>query len=64
MGNKTENKTGKRIAIVGGGQLAKMTALSALQLGCDVLGHELYGKCGPFVRIRPGGKMQLHHFYL
>jgi 5-(carboxyamino)imidazole ribonucleotide synthase len=37
MDNKTEKLSGKRIAIVGGGQLAKMTALSALQLGCDVL---------------------------
>ncbi len=35
--HKTENSSSKRIAIVGGGQLAKMTALSALQLGCDVL---------------------------
>ena len=25
-----------RLGIIGGGQLAKMTALSALQLGCDV----------------------------
>lgn len=27
----------KRIGIIGGGQLAKMTALSSLKLGCDVL---------------------------
>jgi 5-(carboxyamino)imidazole ribonucleotide synthase len=28
---------GPRIGIIGGGQLAKMTALAALQLGCDVV---------------------------
>ena len=28
---------GPRIGIVGGGQLAKMTALAGLQLGCDVV---------------------------
>ena len=36
MSKKTENKSGKRIGIVGGGQLAKMTALSALEFGCDI----------------------------
>ncbi len=50
MGNKTENKSGKRIAIVGGGQLAKMTALSALQLGCDVLVLERKSE-GPAVNL-------------
>jgi 5-(carboxyamino)imidazole ribonucleotide synthase len=35
--NLLKNIPGKRIGIVGGGQLAKMTALSSLQLGCDVL---------------------------
>lgn len=29
--------TGPRLGIVGGGQLARMTAMSALQLGCDVV---------------------------
>ena len=50
MDNKTENKSGKRIAIVGGGQLAKMTALSALQLGCDVLVLERKSE-GPAVNL-------------
>ena len=36
MSKATENKSGKRIGIVGGGQLAKMTALSALEFGCDI----------------------------
>lgn len=36
MNKGTENKSGKRIGIVGGGQLAKMTALSALEFGCDI----------------------------
>ena len=36
MNKETENKSGKRIGIVGGGQLAKMTALSALEFGCDI----------------------------
>ena len=36
MSKETENKSGKRIGIVGGGQLAKMTALSALEFGCDI----------------------------
>lgn len=36
MNKETENKPGKRIGIVGGGQLAKMTALSALEFGCDI----------------------------
>ncbi len=36
MHKETENKSGKRIGIVGGGQLAKMTALSALEFGCDI----------------------------
>ena len=36
MNKTTENKSGKRIGIVGGGQLAKMTALSALEFGCDI----------------------------
>jgi len=36
MNKATENKSGKRIGIVGGGQLAKMTALSALEFGCDI----------------------------
>ncbi len=36
MSKETENKTGKRIGIIGGGQLAKMTALSALEFGCDI----------------------------
>ena len=36
MNKSTENKPGKRIGIVGGGQLAKMTALSALEFGCDI----------------------------
>jgi Phosphoribosylaminoimidazole carboxylase (NCAIR synthetase) len=26
-----------RLGIIGGGQLAKMTAMAALQLGCDVV---------------------------
>ena len=50
MGNRTENKSSKRIAIVGGGQLAKMTALSALQLGCDVLVLERKSE-GPAVNL-------------
>jgi len=36
MSEEIENKTGKRIGIVGGGQLAKMTALAALEFGCDI----------------------------
>ncbi len=36
MSKETKNKSGKRIGIVGGGQLAKMTALSALEFGCDI----------------------------
>ncbi len=36
MNKEAENKSGKRIGIVGGGQLAKMTALSALEFGCDI----------------------------
>lgn len=32
-----ENRTGPRLGIIGGGQLARMTAMSALQLGCDVV---------------------------
>ncbi len=36
MSKATETKSGKRIGIVGGGQLAKMTALSALEFGCDI----------------------------
>jgi len=36
MNKETETKPGKRIGIVGGGQLAKMTALSALEFGCDI----------------------------
>ena len=36
MNKETDNKSGKRIGIVGGGQLAKMTALSALEFGCDI----------------------------
>ena len=36
MSKATESKSGKRIGIVGGGQLAKMTALSALEFGCDI----------------------------
>jgi 5-(carboxyamino)imidazole ribonucleotide synthase len=38
--NKAENKhiaSGYRIGIVGGGQLAKMTALPAMELGCEVV---------------------------
>lgn len=50
MGNKTEKLSGKRIAIVGGGQLAKMTALSALQLGCDVLVLERKSE-GPAINL-------------
>ena len=37
MTNDIDSRAGARIAIIGGGQLAKMTALSALELGCDVL---------------------------
>jgi 5-(carboxyamino)imidazole ribonucleotide synthase len=36
MNKETEHKSGKRIGIIGGGQLAKMTALSALEFGCDI----------------------------
>ncbi len=36
MSKKIEDKPGKRIGIIGGGQLAKMTALSALKFGCDI----------------------------
>jgi 5-(carboxyamino)imidazole ribonucleotide synthase len=36
-GTKRINQSGPRLGIVGGGQLAKMTALAALELGCDVL---------------------------
>lgn len=36
-GVKRVNGSGPRLGIVGGGQLAKMTALAALELGCDVL---------------------------
>lgn len=50
MSRKTENNPGKRIAIVGGGQLAKMTALSGLQLGCDVLVLERKSE-GPAVNL-------------
>lgn len=39
-----------RIGIVGGGQLAKMTALSGLQLGCDVLVLERKS-AGPAVNL-------------
>ena len=38
--NKTKNKhivSGHRIGIVGGGQLAKMTALAAMEFGCEVV---------------------------
>ena len=38
--NKTSNKhiaSGHRIGIVGGGQLAKMTALPAMELGCEIV---------------------------
>jgi 5-(carboxyamino)imidazole ribonucleotide synthase len=38
--NKVENSyiaSGHRIGIVGGGQLAKMTALPAMELGCEVI---------------------------
>ncbi len=38
--NKTSNKhiaSGHRIGIVGGGQLAKMTALPAIALGCQII---------------------------
>ncbi len=37
---KSENRrvpSGHRIGIVGGGQLAKMTALSAMELGCEIV---------------------------
>lgn len=40
MANKTKNKhivSGHRIGIVGGGQLAKMTALAAMEFGCEVV---------------------------
>jgi 5-(carboxyamino)imidazole ribonucleotide synthase len=36
-GVKRVNQSGPRLGIVGGGQLARMTALAALELGCDVL---------------------------
>ena len=36
MSTEIKIKSGKRIGIVGGGQLAKMTALSALEFGCDI----------------------------
>ena len=36
MDKETKNFSGRRIGIVGGGQLAKMTALSALEFGCDI----------------------------
>lgn len=38
--NKTTNNhlaSGHRIGIVGGGQLAKMTALPAMELGCEIV---------------------------
>lgn len=38
--NKAKNKhiaSGHRIGIVGGGQLAKMTALPAMELGCEII---------------------------
>lgn len=35
-GKKVDKQSGKRIGIIGGGQLAKMTALSALKFGCDI----------------------------
>ncbi len=54
MDKETENLPksilGKRIGIVGGGQLAKMTALSGLQLGCDVLVLERKSE-GPAVNL-------------
>lgn len=36
-GSKRTSMAGPRLGIIGGGQLAKMTAMSALRLGCDVL---------------------------
>ncbi len=33
----TVNSTGPRLGIIGGGQLARMTAISAQQLGCEVV---------------------------
>lgn len=50
MTDDTRTKAGPRIAIIGGGQLAKMTALSALELGCDVLVLELKNE-GPAVNL-------------
>lgn len=54
MDKETENLPksipGKRIGIVGGGQLAKMTALAGLQLGCDVLVLERKSE-GPAVNL-------------
>ena len=54
MNKETEqlpkNIADKRIGIVGGGQLAKMTALSGLQLGCDVLVLERKSE-GPAVNL-------------
>lgn len=45
-----DNDQSTRIGIVGGGQLAKMTALSGLQLGCDVLVLERKS-AGPAVNL-------------
>jgi len=36
-GAKRSSMSGPRLGIIGGGQLARMTAMSALQMGCDVL---------------------------
>ncbi len=36
-GGRLHSITGPRLGIIGGGQLARMTAMSALQMGCDVL---------------------------
>ena len=50
MAENIQSGPGPRIAIIGGGQLAKMTALAALELGCDVLVLESKSE-GPAVKL-------------
>ena len=50
MADNHHSGPGPRIAIIGGGQLAKMTALAALELGCDVLVLETRNE-GPAVNL-------------
>jgi 5-(carboxyamino)imidazole ribonucleotide synthase len=50
MTDNNHLQAGARIAIIGGGQLAKMTALAALELGCDVLVLEKKN-AGPAVNL-------------